>query len=197
MARALVTRAAWLCGVLTLSIGVAPAAAQPSALTLDDRRVEVLSPRAGLGATVLIFTATDCPISNRYAPEVKRLHERFAASGVRFVLVYANPHDRPDAIREHVAKFAYPPAMDVVRDPAHELVAFAHATTSPEAVVFDAIGHAVYRGRIDDRFASVGVDRQTATRRDLFDALTAIVEGRPVATPVTPAVGCVLADFRP
>ena len=34
-----------------------------------------------LAMTVLIFISTDCPISNRYAPEIKRLHDEFAPKG--------------------------------------------------------------------------------------------------------------------
>ena len=37
--------------------------------------------------TVLVFTTTDCPISNRYAPELRRIEDRFASDGVDFVLV--------------------------------------------------------------------------------------------------------------
>lgn len=194
MLGAIVRQFTWLFALLVLVAGQSRAEAQPTALALDGQPIDVLGQQADTRLTVLLFTATDCPISNRYAPEVKRLHERFAPSGVRFVLVYANPNDRPDAIRAHMATFGY--TLDAVRDPGHGLVKFAHATVSPEAAVFDRAGRAVYRGRIDDRFASVGVDRQTPTRRDLSDALTAAIEGRPVQPPVTQAVGCVLADFR-
>ena len=41
--------------------------------------------------TVFLFTRMNCPISNRYAPEVRRLHERFEPLGVEFVLVYLDP----------------------------------------------------------------------------------------------------------
>ena len=34
-------------------------------------------------ATVFLFVRTHCPISNRYAPEVRRLHEAFGPAGVR------------------------------------------------------------------------------------------------------------------
>ena len=51
-------------------------------------------------------------------------------------------------------------------------------------------------GRIDDRYAEVGVDRQRAARRDLEDALEATVDGRPVLTPRTRAIGCFLADLK-
>lgn len=201
MTRALSSRSAWLFVALFV-VGAVPVLAQPHAQTLDGRAVEPLGQAADVPATVLIFTATDCPISNRYAPEVKRIFERFGAAGaldpagrVRFYLVYANPHDEPDAIRAHIAKFGY--AMQALRDPDHELVRFARVTVSPEVAVFDREGREVYRGRIDDRFAGVGLDRQTPTRHDLQEALSAVLEGRPVPTPVTQAFGCVLADFRP
>src|SRR5437879_13737162 len=40
--------------------------------------------------TVLLFVRTDCPISNRYAPELIRLNKEFSSSAV-FYLVYADP----------------------------------------------------------------------------------------------------------
>lgn len=40
-----------------------------------------------LAMTVLRFISADCPSSNRYAPEINRLHGEFAARGVRFRLV--------------------------------------------------------------------------------------------------------------
>src|SRR5689334_201117 len=37
---------------------------------------------------VCLFTRTDCPISNSYAPEVRRMYEKFSPRGVAFYLVY-------------------------------------------------------------------------------------------------------------
>ncbi|MEW6320705.1 MAG: tetratricopeptide repeat protein [Acidobacteriota bacterium] len=155
---------------------------------LDGRPLDPLEPQRGIAATVLLFTATDCPISNRYAPEVVRLRDAFASRGVRFHLVYANAAETPGAIRAHAARFEY--GLSIVRDPAHVLVAQAGASITPEAAVFDASGQLRYRGRIDDRYVDFGVDRPAPTRRDLADALAAVLDGRPVAEPVTRAVGC-------
>jgi hypothetical protein len=147
----------------------------------------------GLGIQVLIFASVECPISSRYAPEIRRLHERFAGDGVRVSLVFANPHDTPAAVRDHAQAFGY--RTDVVLDPRQDLVKRTGATVTPEAAVFDRAGRLVYRGRIDDRYAGLGVDRQTATTHDLEDAIAATLAGRPVARPFTQAVGCYLADF--
>ncbi|MCA1584366.1 MAG: redoxin family protein [Acidobacteria bacterium] len=195
MPRGSFTRIGWsalvLVAALAARLGASP---QGHVFDLDGRAVDPLRDVTTVPATVLIFTATDCPISNRYAPELRRVHERFAERGVRFYLVYANPSDDAHAVRGHLKKFGY--GIDAVRDPEHDLVRRARATVSPEAAVFDREGRAVYRGRIDDRFVEIGVARAAPTRHDLEDALTAILAGQPVATPETRAVGCFLADFR-
>jgi hypothetical protein len=159
---------------------------------LDGREVDPLASRPGVRATVLLFVSSECPISNRYAPVIRQLHTSFSTKGVRFWLVYPNASESTGAIRHHIRDFGLPgPAL---RDAARRLVRAARITVTPEAAVFDGRGSLVYRGRIDDRYAEVGVDRQVATRSDLEDALEATVAGRPVPTPETRAFGCFLAD---
>jgi len=150
---------------------------------------------AGSRALVFLFTSTDCPISNRYAPEVRRLVERFGPERIVFRLIYPNPSDGAEAIRDHMTAFGYAGAMQAFRDPDQSLVKFASATVTPEAAVY-AGGRIVYRGRIDDRYVDVGRERSAATVHDLADALTAVVSGKPVREPVTQPVGCFIADFK-
>jgi hypothetical protein len=183
-----------LSGVLVL-LTAALVEAQPRVWDLEGRRIDPLRAEPATRATVFVFTTTDCPISNRYAPEVRGLFEGFAARGIRFWLVYANPRDDAAAIRRHVADFAYPIAA--LRDPEHMLVKRLGVTVSPEAAVVDAQGEIVYRGRIDDRYVDFGVARPAPTRRELHDVLQAIAAGLPVKTAFTRAVGCFLADFQP
>jgi hypothetical protein len=73
-------------------------------------------------------------------------------------------------------------------------VKFSGATITPEAVVV-ANGKVVYRGRIDDRYVEIGVERAAPTTHDLADALTATLAGTPIARPITQAVGCFIADL--
>jgi AhpC/TSA family len=161
-------------------------------LDLTNRPVDPFQMSAGAKAIVFLFTATDCPISNRYAPEVQRLYEKFSSKGVQFYLVYPNPADEPDMIREHEKSFGYPAAA--LRDPRHALARRAHATVTPEAAVF-VHGDLAYHGRIDDRFVELGVERPAPTVHDLDEALTAVLNGVPVPHPVTQSVGCFIADF--
>jgi hypothetical protein len=156
--------------------------------------VDALQVPASAKAIVFVFTSTDCPISNRYAPELRRLADTFASQGIVFRLIYPNPADEASAIHEHMTAYAYAGAFDAFRDPAHALVKFTGATVTPEAVVY-AKGRVVYRGRIDDRYVDLGLERPAPTVHDLADALTAVLAGRPVTHSTTQAVGCFIADF--
>jgi hypothetical protein len=160
---------------------------------LDGVPIDALHAPAGTKAIVYIFTTTDCPISNRYAPEIQRLQQRFGPRGILFRLVYPSRTDRDADIREHMKQFAFE-GLQAVRDPDQALVKFTGATITPEAAVV-ANGKMVYRGRIDDRYVELGVERPAATTHDLADALSAVLAGKPVAHATTPAVGCFIADL--
>jgi ribosomal protein L35AE/L33A len=162
---------------------------------LSGAPVDALQAPAGTKAIVFLFTSTECPISNRYAPEVRRIAETFGPQGVLLRLVYPNPSEDTAAIREHMRAFSYAGAADAVRDPDHALVKYAGAKVTPEAAVY-AGGRIVYRGRIDDRYVDFGVERPQATRRDLAEAIASVVAGRAVVQPKTQAVGCFIADFK-
>src|SRR5580698_10104660 len=45
---------------------------------------------SGTEAVVLFFIASDCPVSDRYIPEIRSLEEKFAAQHVVFWFVYPN-----------------------------------------------------------------------------------------------------------
>lgn len=155
---------------------------------LDGRTVDALGART----TVLIFTRTDCPISNRYAPEVRRIYEAFS-NRADFWLVYVDPKQTAETVRAHVREYGYP--FGALLDGRHELVKLAGASITPEAAVF-AGRKLIYRGRIDDRYVTFGKARQTATKHDLEDALAAVAAGKPAPFRETKAVGCFIEDLR-
>jgi hypothetical protein len=159
---------------------------------LDGRVVDPFegAPRA----TVLVFVSTQCPISNRYAPELGRLHAELAPRGARFYLVYPLVTESDAAVREHVHEYAYPFAA--LRDPGHRLVGRAGASVTPEVAVFDRGGALAYRGRIDDRQVDFGKARMEPTRRDLKLALEAVLADRAPEVTRAPAIGCSIPPVR-
>jgi hypothetical protein len=69
------------------------------------------------------------------------------------------------------------------------------AAVSPEAAIVAPGGALLYHGRIDDRWVDFGKDRPSPTRRDLAEALSAILDGKAVVQTGPPAIGCTLSDF--
>ncbi len=109
-------------------------------------------------------------------------------------MVYVDPDETPDAIRQNLEEYAY--EIDPLRDPEQRLVRFTGVQVTPEAAVFAVGGRMVYQGRIDDWYVSFGQARAAPTTHDLEAALTATLEGKPVPTETTRAVGCYISDLR-
>lgn len=141
-------------------------------------------------AVVFLFFGADCPISNRYLPEVARLFREYAGRGVVFYAVHSDPSVSPDEVKKHARDFNLPFA--VLLDPAQTLARQTGATATPEAVVLSPSGELRYRGRIDDRMVDFGRQRQAPTREDLRQALDAILAGKPIPEPFTKAIGCAI-----
>jgi hypothetical protein len=176
---------------------LAMATASTLAVDLDGRPVTQLAP-PGSRAVVLFFAASDCPVSNRYIPEMQRLTRQFEPGGIRVWFVYPNPGDSAKVVRAHDQEFSI--TARTALDNRQSLTQMAHATTTPEAAVFLPSGgelHEVYRGRIDDRYLSLGTERPQATRHDLEDAIRAVLAGKPVPQPGGPPVGCSIVTLQP
>jgi cytochrome oxidase Cu insertion factor (SCO1/SenC/PrrC family) len=172
----------------------AVAAPTPSdLLDLDGQPVDLHQISKG-SVRVVVFVRSDCPISNRMAPEVRELCSTYQPKGVDFYLIYVDPHEKPEAIRAHLQEYQY--LCPALRDPKHTLVAATKATVTPEAVVYDGDWQIAYRGRINDQFEDFGKSRDQATKHDLRAATDDVLAGRPVAEPVTKAVGCYIDDLK-
>lgn len=168
----------------------------PLANDLDGHPITVLAP-AGARAAVLFFAASDCPISNRYIPEVQRIGRQFEPLGVRVWFVYPNPGDDAKVIRAHDLEFAI--TASTALDTRQTLARMAQVTVTPEAAVFVPQGtgwREIYRGRIDDRYLALGTERPQAMHHDLEEAIAAVLAGKPVPQPGGPPIGCSIVPLQ-
>lgn len=150
-------------------------------------------------ANVIVFVATDCPISNSYAPEIQRICRDYRSRGVSCLLMYedvdlaSSPTGLDEAVKEHLREFRYLDVPAVV-DRARRIAGRAKASVTPQVVVIDREGEIRYRGRIDNLYVAFGKRRPRATEHDLRDALDAVLERRPVRKVETEALGCFIVD---
>ncbi|MBO35021.1 MAG: hypothetical protein CMO64_02335 [Verrucomicrobiales bacterium] len=175
--------------LLALNAGAAP-------LSLKDVRGRPVQPMeaATKKAAILFFITTDCPIANKFAPQIQKLAARYAPHA-RCTLVYPDPDLTGAAIQKHLVDFGYG-KLTAVHDHDHRLVLATGAEVTPEAVVVDARGRIVYRGRINNYYADFGKPRRVITVHDLRDALDAVIAGKPVARPRTEAIGCYITPLK-
>jgi len=167
-----------------------------SAVTLENQSCDPLGSLTNR-ALVLVFLSVECPICNRYVPELLRLASLFTPQGIEFRLVYPNADESPEEIRRYLGEFQLAALAErVLLDPKHVLVAKSGARVTPEVAVFLPGNRLVYRGRIDDRFPALGLDRREPTRRDLEMVLNAMLHFQPLLTAGEPAVGCSIPSLH-
>jgi hypothetical protein len=176
--------------LLVLLLAIRPMQAQSMGTGLHGDPVRDLA-GPGTRVVVLFFAASDCPISNRYVPEIARLQHEFSSQGVRIWWVYPNPGDTAPIVAQHRRDYSI--TADAVLDTKQSLVALAHVGVTPESAVFAVDGnrlHELYHGRVDDRYLSLGQERPQATHHDLEAAIAAALAGKPAPQPGGPSVGC-------
>lgn len=183
--------------VIAICIGCrdrASVAADPFVLTDLHGQPAALFREPAPPVTVAVFVRSDCPISNRYSPELRRLFETLQPRGVEFNWIYVNPRESAGGVRRHQREYDLPGRA--LLDPNHRLANHCGATVTPEAVVWDSKHTIIYMGRIDNLYLEVGKAQAQATTQDLAAAIAATLQGQAVATPRTKAVGCLIADLK-
>jgi thiol-disulfide isomerase/thioredoxin len=171
-----------------LEIG-APAPVSPQMLGVDGR-THTLEEFGDAKVLVVVFIGNGCPTVRSYEERLKHLHDKYAAQGAQFVAVNANnPHLSPfDTHAEMVARageaglpFPY------LKDEDGSLARAFGAVSTPHAFVFDEDRRLRYRGRIDDARIP-----ESVTKRDLHEAVGALLEGRPPPVETTDPFGCTI-----
>ena len=141
-----------------------------------------------VGAVVLVFLDTACPVATRYIPALNELHRDVRAHGVSLYGVLSNPDIGWRESAAFVDEFGV--EFPVILDSAGDLALRLGPRVTSESFVVSSADRIVYRGRIDDRFASVGELRTRITSHDLRDVVENLARGGRTEPYETEAVGC-------
>jgi peroxiredoxin len=133
--------------------------------------------------TVVVFIATQCPVSNAYNERMKALYVDYTPKGVKFVFLNANRTEPAADVARHAQEHGFP--FPVYKDDGNLAADRFGATATPESFVMDQTGAIRYHGSIDD---SQQIQRVSSQR--LRNALDAVLAGRAVEQPETKAFGC-------
>jgi thiol-disulfide isomerase/thioredoxin len=140
-------------------------------------------------AFVLAFTTTTCPLVQRYLPVLQDLEREYRGRSVQFLAVNVGADDSVVQMAAQAVK--HDMEFPFVKDFGGQVAAAVGAKRTPEVVVLDAERRLRYRGRIDDQYR-LGGTRAEPSRRDLKEALDAVLAGREVAVKETPVDGCLI-----
>jgi thiol-disulfide isomerase/thioredoxin len=179
-------------GLFALPATAGPSSQKAFAQDLDGKPLDPFTVSSGR-IVVLLFVRTDCPISNRYAPVLQKLSEKFRDKA-NFWLVFPDRTETASQIKTFLQDYHY--SIPALRDANHFLVQSAQATITPESAVFDSSGRLLYHGRIDNWYEDFGRSRPTATTHELDDAITSAIAGRPIHPDHANAVGCYISDLK-
>jgi peroxiredoxin len=148
-----------------------------------DGKDHTLASLKGKSATVLIFIATRCPVSNGYNERMKALASDYSSRGVNVIGINANSTEPIEEVKQHAADKGF--AFTVLKDKGNVVADRFDAQVTPEAYLLDASGKLVYHGAIDNSRAG---DSITSTY--LRDAIDAVLAGKPVPKAEAKAFGC-------
>ncbi len=140
-------------------------------------------------ATVVMFIATRCPISNAYNERMRTIAQEYMAKGVRFVGINSNVIEPTQEVAEHAKQNAFP--FSVLKDEGNRIADRFNAQFTPEIFVMDAKGVLRYHGRIDDSQNAANI-----TSHDLRDTLNALLAGKNPPRAETKAFGCTIKRAR-
>ena len=148
-----------------------------------DGKEHSLASLKGKAGTVIIFMATQCPVSNAYNERMQKLAEDYRAKGINVVGINANSTEPAAEGKSHAAEKGL--TFPILKDPNNKIADRLNAQVTPEAYLRDASGKLVYHGRIDN---SRNGDAITAS--ELRDAIEAVLAGKPVEKSEVKAFGC-------
>jgi thiol-disulfide isomerase/thioredoxin len=168
--------------LISSSYSVSPT--QAEWLDSQGRTVQIASDKPN----VLIFLAPDCPIVQSYMPTLSELEMKCRKSGISFFgVVSANDYSSSQV---ETFRHDFHAKFPILMDKDHGLATKYGATISPEAVVLNALGRTLYRGRIDNRFYDIGRKRNGPHSSDLSNVIEALARRDMPSYKETTAVGC-------
>jgi peroxiredoxin len=157
-------------------------------ISLPDLQGTIQNLNSFRGQTVvLVFIGLECPVANAYAPEVQKQIAATKAQKILWLGVHSEPGVTKDEATKHAAEYKL--TMPILLDSEQKLAAAVGAKKLGQVVVLQNL-QVVYRGRIDDRFATNGKRRDEPSTHELQDVLAAIAQNKPVVVSETEAYGC-------
>ncbi|MEW6507606.1 MAG: thioredoxin family protein [Bacteroidota bacterium] len=136
-------------------------------------------------AIVIIFVATQCPISNDYNSRMAEVYNDYKDKGIAFIGINSNKQESVEEIKQHSKdnNLQFP----ILKDEKNVIADKFAASVTPEVYVLNGSFEVLYHGRIDDSRKQSDIKT-----KDLRKALDEILGGQSVSNKKTKAFGCTI-----
>jgi peroxiredoxin len=135
-------------------------------------------------AIVVMFIATECPVSLAYDKRMAKISSQYIEKGIVFLGINSNKQESINDCKVHAEKIGF--KFPVLKDEGNKIADMFGASVTPEIFVLNSGSfELLYHGRIDDSRNESNVEKQ-----DLVATLEEILAGKQVTTPKTKAFGC-------
>jgi peroxiredoxin len=140
---------------------------------------------------VIMFICNHCPYVKAIEDRLVVLGRDLKERGIPVVAISSNdavkyPDDSFEAMKKKSLEKNYP--FPYLYDESQSVAREFGAVCTPDFFVYDKAGKLAYRGRLDDSWK----DPSLVTKRELYEAVMALNDGRPAPTNQAPSMGCSL-----
>ncbi|MEZ0542354.1 thioredoxin family protein [Fibrella arboris] len=164
------------------------------ALTNVDNRTISLNEYKNQKGVIVVFTSNHCPFSKAYEDRIINLDRKFGPQGFPVIALLSSDaslyeEDSFDRMQVRARTKNYP--FPYLLDEAQTVARAFGATRTPQVYVLKRAGERFtveYIGSIDDS----PQDAANVQRTYVDDAVTSLLAGKPVVTPLTKAIGCAI-----
>lgn len=140
-------------------------------------------------ALVIVFMCNHCPYVQAVWNRLIALQKKFGQVGVQLVGINANddthyPEDGFEKMKEYANQHGH--NFPYLRDATQQTAKAYGAVCTPDIFVYDENQKLAYHGRIDDNWQ----EPEKVTKRELAEALTALISGKKPNPDQKPSMGC-------
>ena len=134
-------------------------------------------------AIVVMFIATECPVSNAYNSRMENIYKNYSQKNIACIGINSNKTESVERIKEHANEKGL--TFTILKDEKNTIADRFGASFTPEVYVLNGNFEILYHGRIDNSKNEADV-----VSKDLENALNEILAGKEVSKKETKAFGC-------
>jgi len=142
---------------------------------------------------VYVFIAEECPICNYMGKPLSYLAKKYEDK-VDFHAVFPVKNSNYKSSQLFKQKYGLL-SFETILDRDQKISKQLGASITPEAVVTNAEGDVLYRGRINNAFYGPGKMKHSSIKDDLDLAIAELVNGKQIPKPWPSAVGCYITMY--